>query len=259
MDNSGTAGRSLRVRVVADVIFEIADADAVERAALAKIDSLDFADPDDPSAESAESARRTERADVVSGPDRALLMLVEPHGMLPPNLPGCDEQEAAVSAELVNSVGHDAAGTFLPDFQSIFSTCACGDDSCAECGGLQLTPRTAALLWSKAQLLADSAYDDVATHGDDPVKDDAYWNVFDRYPPLTFRQNAVWRRQCARAFDDLSNDLERGDLPTPTCAGEEMALHLMLEDAKAEADDGFLNNQDVLDLPAQPPGERQGL
>jgi hypothetical protein len=58
------------------------------------------------------------------------------------------------------------------------------------------------MLYVNAQASADAAYDDVGSHGDDPVTRDTGWAVFDEYPPITFRPDAVWRRQAARAFDD---------------------------------------------------------
>ena len=76
---------------------------------------------------------------------------------------------------------------------------------------------------------ADSAYDNVVErHGDDPVRSTGDWAVFDEYPRIASTQNAVWRRQAARAFDDLASDLNAGYWPRPTCIGEEMALHHVL-------------------------------
>jgi hypothetical protein len=112
--------------------------------------------------------------------------------------------------------------------------CSCGEDSCASCTTFQLTPRTAFALWTIAQVRADSAYDDVERNGDERVQPTSDWDVFDSYPRITWGQNAVWRRQAARAFDDLASDLSHGDWPRPVCAGEEMALHHMLD----FADDG---------------------
>ncbi len=96
-----------------------------------------------------------------------------------------------------------------------------------------MTPRTALALWSIAVSRADSAYDDVEQHGDEQVQPTGDWVVFDEYPRITWNQNAVWRRQAARAFDDLAEDLSGGDWPRPTCAGEEMALHHVLDFAEA--------------------------
>jgi hypothetical protein len=56
-------------------------------------------------------------------------------------------------------------------------------------------------------------YDDVAEHGDDPVTDDGTWATLSDYPRITWRQDAVWRRQAARALDDLTADLEAGRAP----------------------------------------------
>ena len=41
----------------------------------------------------------------------------------------------------------------------------------------------------------------------------------------------------ARAFDDLTGDLEHGRWPQPSCTAEEMALHLAIEDAPSYLDD----------------------
>jgi hypothetical protein len=43
----------------------------------------------------------------------------------------------------------------------------------------------------------------------------------------------VWRRQAARAFDDLADDLDGGRSPEPRCPAEEMALRLILAGAQA--------------------------
>jgi len=99
----------------------------------------------------------------------------------------------------------------------------CGKDSCDRCSGWQATPRTAGVLWALRQIHADHAFDDVEEHGDDPVANRDRWAIFDGYPRLTWRQDAIWRRQAAPAFDDLNADIANGDCPVPRCFGEEMA------------------------------------
>lgn len=96
-------------------------------------------------------------------------------------------------------------------------------------------------MWAVAQILADQGYDDVAEFGDEPTidDDDNEWALFTRYPRITWRQDAVWRRQAARAYDDLTEDIAAGRWPLPRCAGEEMALHLMLQDVPAVVEDGW--------------------
>ncbi|MEV6228106.1 hypothetical protein AB0L88_09590 [Saccharopolyspora shandongensis] len=90
-----------------------------------------------------------------------------------------------------------------------------------------------------SQMLADQAYDDVIEHGDEAIENESAWNIFAEYPRITWRQDAVWRRQAARAFDDLAADLATGDWPLPRCPAEEMALHLTLRYAQAAVDDGW--------------------
>ncbi|HEY5187189.1 MAG TPA: hypothetical protein VIM19_20360, partial [Actinomycetes bacterium] len=56
---------------------------------------------------------------------------------------------------------------------------------------------------SSALREGDGAYDDIQVHGADPVPD-GEWLVFDEYPRITWRQDAMWRRQAAPAYDDLA-------------------------------------------------------
>ncbi len=104
-----------------------------------------------------------------------------------------------------------------PDFAALFA-------------GGDLTPRTADILHTALCTAADEAYDDVEDHGNAPVErpgDD--WTYFDRLPRTTWTQDAEWRRQVARACDDLADDLEDGEPPLPRCHAEEAILHMALE------------------------------
>jgi hypothetical protein len=126
-----------------------------------------------------------------------------------------------------------AWGAF-PDFAAIFDPSKCA--ACAEDGDehWHLTPRTADVLHTALSLLSDEAYDDVASHDEAPVDHGGNdWTVFDRLPKITWRQPASWRREFARAANDLADDLEAGKWPRPTNSMEEMALHLAIEDAPA--------------------------
>jgi hypothetical protein len=142
----------------------------------------------------------------------------------------------------------------IPDFAALFTICRCRKASCSTCAGFQMTPRTAAVLWSTAQILADHGYDDVEEHGSDPLPEPTEWYLFDRYPRLTWSQDAAWRRRAARSYDDLAADLAAGDWPLPTCPAEELALHLILEDAPAAVEDGWTGlDEATLDaLPVHP-------
>jgi hypothetical protein len=106
-------------------------------------------------------------------------------------------------------------------------------DDCEVCGGWQLTPRTADLLYTALENLSDEAYDDVEECGEEPVsgKNADDWCFFDRLPRITWGMDAEWRRQVARACEDLARDLAAGDWPTPRNNAEEMALHLAIRDA----------------------------
>lgn len=127
-----------------------------------------------------------------------------------------------------------------PDLVALFPVkeCSCEDEDCEDCGW-QLTPRTADLLLTSLSVLADQAYDDADDLRDQPVTKQrpGDWELFTRLPSLTWSADRNWRRRMARAFDDLTDDLERGRWPQPSCTAEEMALHLAIEDAPGYLDD----------------------
>jgi hypothetical protein len=230
-----------RAKITVEAFVEITDEAAVIKAALAHLEDCEFTD---------DQERAAYQAEVKGDAVAAVGWLVDIFGLLQ-NVPG---------AEIVHgsdqTVEVDQDGTELstgPDFAALFPVCRCGADSCDACSGFQLTPRTAAVIWAMARLLAERGYDDVVEHGDDPVTDDNEWALFNDYPRITWQQDAVWRRQAARAYDDLAEDIEAGRWPRPTCPGEEMALHLILQDAPNAVDDGGTGLDDtLLRLPEHP-------
>ncbi|MFI1996317.1 hypothetical protein [Actinoplanes sp. NPDC020271] len=149
--------------------------------------------------------------------------------------------------ELLDSSQGGSEESDSPDFRRLFLIDEDDED-------WQLTPRTAYVLHAALSTLSDWAYDDVNEHGDEPVKerDSGDWYMLDRLPRLSWRQDAQWRRQIARAADDLCQDLESGQWPIPRCNAEELCLHLAIEDAQGIAeiyeDDPALTE----DLPAHP-------
>ncbi len=242
-----------RVAVTAYLTVEITDEEAVLRSALDDIERSHFDSDGD---------RAAAQAEVRSDPTAALSWLLDPAGVAE-GIPGVRVLDSH-GLEVAGADGDDSdaqededgdefeLGVFgeAPDFAELFSVCTCGRDSCDRCGGFQLTPRTAAVLWTVAQLLADHGYNDVIEHGDDPVADEEMWELFGSFPRVTWRQNAVWRRQAARSFDDLTEDLAQGRWPSPSCPAEEMALHLVLQDAPTAADDDWDGlDQTLADLP----------
>jgi hypothetical protein len=129
-----------------------------------------------------------------------------------------------------------------PGFTALFPVrqCNCEREDCEICMGWQLTPRTACLLHTALEIIADEAFDDIAEHGSNPVEreDGGDWLFFDRLPRITWNQDSGWRRQVARACDDLAGDLARGDWPTPRNNAEEIVLHLAIEGAPDYLEEG---------------------
>lgn len=236
-----------RVKVTVEAIVEITDEAALEQAVVAAIDATEFHPGDD---STAEGVRATEREAVLGDPVAAVGWIVDPFGVIPEIL-GLEVGEGITSVTELNERG--SPRTFRPDFVALFPVCDCTEESCDSCGGFHLSPRTAAALWTIGQLLADQAYDDVEEHGDAPIFEEDHWALFDRYPRITWAQDAVWRRQAARSYDDLTADLEAGEWPCPTCPAEEMALHLMLRDIAPALADGSIDlAEDPADLPGHP-------
>jgi hypothetical protein len=229
------------VKVIVELDVDIVDPAALEAEALTSIDGTAFT--------GGENDRLVERENVVNDPAAALAWLVDPF-VLTDVIKGV---EAKGSAHNVDPAGPQAEHTPKdPDFVALFPVCRCNSDSCEACAGFQLTPRTAWVLWSFVELIADRAFNDVEQHGDEPVDaSSGNWLAFSEYPPITWKQDAVWRRQAARAFDDLADDLESGSWPRPTCPGEEMALHLVLDTAEKDwASDDILPTETLAALPA---------
>lgn len=162
--------RSRRAKIKAEAMVEITDEAAVIGAALADMERGEF---------TVDGEHDARQAEIKSDAVAAVGWLVNPLGLLP-DVPGAH----VVRAEY-KTVGVDEAGSersAAPDFVALFLVCRCGEDSCDACSGYQLAPRTAAVLWTVAQILADQGYDDVTQHGDEPAGDDNAWTLFGRVP-----------------------------------------------------------------------------
>jgi hypothetical protein len=109
----------------------------------------------------------------------------------------------------------------------------CEDHQCDDCVAPDLTPRTAYALTVAGSVLADQCYD--AIDEDTPSTPTERREPLP-LPPALHAQNDDFIRQMARCFDDLTNDLDNGEWPQPHNLAEQLALHLMIDDA-AEAQD----------------------
>jgi hypothetical protein len=91
------------------------------------------------------------------------------------------------------------------------------------------TARTLRVLEAALDIVADMANQSLKEIANRPVDlDGNVALVFSELPVLTWRQDAQWRRQMVRCFDDLADDIRAGEWPKPTCTGEEMAIHLAI-------------------------------
>lgn len=122
----------------------------------------------------------------------------------------------------------------VPDFAALFAE---NSESNANRSWV-LSPRTALALWEAADNLCHLACQDITDFGSAPYSPDdgLWWQVFCRYPNITWRQDELWRQHAAWAFSDLAAALAAGEWPRPQTAAEEMALWLSIEDAEIRVD-----------------------
>ncbi|MFJ8052390.1 tetratricopeptide repeat protein [Streptomyces luteogriseus] len=116
------------------------------------------------------------------------------------------------------------------------------------------TPRTLRVLEAALDIEADMAAEGLEDLQDQAVSADSCTaGCFDTLPAQTWNQDRAWRRQLIRAFDDLSDDIREGRLPHPRSTGEEMALHVALEQASGlTTDDPRLVGEFTKGLPEHP-------
>lgn len=116
-----------------------------------------------------------------------------------------------------------------------------------------LTARTRAVLRAALEMMQDAVGEDLEEIGGRPIRgknDDLF--VLSDLPAQAWKMKRKWRRNFQRCFEYLADDLRTGDRPTPTCTGEEMALHLALQSASAmTADEPDLVAAIAGDLPAE--------
>ncbi|MEU0383943.1 tetratricopeptide repeat protein [Streptomyces chartreusis] len=128
------------------------------------------------------------------------------------------------------------------------------DDHDEDHGPWAPTPRTLRVLEAALDIEADMAAEGLEDLQDRPVTADSCTaGCFDTLPAQTWNQDRAWRRQLIRAFDDLCDDIRKGRLPHPRSTGEEMALHVALEQASClTADDPQLVGEFTEGLPEHP-------
>ncbi|RNG30452.1 hypothetical protein [Streptomyces botrytidirepellens] len=134
-----------------------------------------------------------------------------------PTGPGMSEQEW----ERINP---------LPDFATLFSVQRGSDE-------WQFTPRTAYILHTALGVLGDEGHEAARAFADETLteEDEDHATVFTELPEATWSQNFAWRRQFARAANDLAQDIAVGQRPVPRCVAERVALDCALDEAREQA------------------------
>ncbi len=231
-----------RIRITAEVIVQVVDETALRQAAVKLVGEQDHASEDD---------RELERALVQSDNAEAVALLAD-LAAAAHTIPGVEVVETTWGTDIIDESGaDDTDDSEIPDFAALFPLRPAGDESEQETGW-QLTARTAAVLYVALSMLADDAYQDIEEFGDQPVTEDGEWGLFDRLPRISWHQDTQWRRQAARAFDDLTDDITQGRWPVPRCNAEELALHLAIAEAPPVIDMTDIAETALPALPAHP-------
>ncbi|MGW3932331.1 hypothetical protein ACWECC_30150 [Streptomyces microflavus] len=113
-----------------------------------------------------------------------------------------------------------------------------------------LTPLAARLLAAAADQVADAGWHDLFHYGDRVFErpedeDDELWlddDFLGTLPPLCDGQGAAWRLAMVGAVENLADDLRAGRSPNAGCTAEELALHLIVGQAKMLVD--LLDDED---------------
>ena len=149
-----------------------------------------------------------------------------------------DEVAARAGEPVIAEFGgarRQAGDDTQPEFAALFGVqeCDCERLDCAACTQWQFTPRTAHLLHTALAVLAQQAWGDLEAHGGDPVTGQAIaqWQFFADLSPVTWTRNEQWRREVARACDDLAGDIAAGARPVPRNIAEEVVLRMAIKDA----------------------------
>lgn len=124
-----------------------------------------------------------------------------------------------------------------------------------------LTPMAARLLATAASNVAERGYHELLRYGDRvferPSEEDE-WRLHGSFllelPAICDGQGAAWRLAMVRSFDDLADDLRSGRAPLPRCTAEELAFHLMLQEAEVLLD--YLDDEDFAEGYGLPPGDQ---
>ncbi|MFC8848543.1 MULTISPECIES: hypothetical protein [unclassified Micromonospora] len=114
---------------------------------------------------------------------------------------------------------------------------ACDNGECDTCIPPVITPRTALLLHTAAEILSD----EVTSASEDP-------DGWEEFPPFFQHLSPAAVDRFRTAFLDLAADLAHGTEPHPRTNAEEMALHLMTDRAAIELELGTFDD-DLKQLP----------
>ncbi|MGY3676521.1 hypothetical protein [Streptomyces sp. TE33382] len=126
-----------------------------------------------------------------------------------------------------------------------------------------LTPLAARLLAAAADQVAEAGWHDLFHYGDRVFErpedeDEELWLGDDSFlgslPPLCDGQGAAWRLAMVGAVENLADDLRAGRVPNAGCTAEELALHLIVGQAKELVD--LLDDEDYAEELGLPTGDR---
>lgn len=115
----------------------------------------------------------------------------------------------------------------LPDFATLFPLRRSGEE-------WQCSPRTAYVLHAALSVLGDEGHEAARAFGEEALtpEHECHATVYTELPESTWPLGYAWRRDFARAADDLAQDIADGHRPAPRCVAERVALDCALDEAR---------------------------
>jgi len=127
-----------------------------------------------------------------------------------------------------------------PNFEKLFPV---EDEElgCEECSSWQLTPNMVSCLYQGAREFHRGILEDLDWHREEVERGDSEGSFyFEGYPQTTKFKELGWWEKVAESYQNLTLDFKAGKWPLPRCTSEEIALYMVIQDARNSPSFNFL-------------------